>query len=167
MYCFKVFMVLITFQFQRQGIMREITMNQHRDMMTGNFFIQRFHDNFGRFSYRRNRHGRIKGSFFSFFFFLFLIKQATIVSIALTAVPAILFFLLDKTTGYLRIVSILVQFGQFSPKVRRNSNFLFKLSRERKRNLLNNAKLFLYTYRELIHLLLFIFVQISLWWCEA
>lgn len=66
-----------------------------------------------------------------FFLFLFLIKQATIVSIALTAVPAILFFLLDKTTGYLRIVSILVQFGQFSPKVRRNSNFLFKLSRER------------------------------------
>lgn len=165
MYCFKVFMVLITFQFQRQGIMREITMNQHRDMMTGNFFIQRFHDNFGRFSYRRNRHGRIKGSFF--LFFLFLIKQATIVSIALTAVPAILFFLLDKTTGYLRIVSILVQFGQFSPKVRRNSNFLFKLSRERKRNLLNNAKLFLYTYRAFIHLLLFIFVQISLWWCEA
>lgn len=165
MYYFKDFMVLITFQFQRQGIMREITMNQHRDMMTGNFFIQRFHDNFGRFSYRRNRHGRIKGSFF--LFFLFLIKQATIVSIALTAVPAILFFLLDKTTGYLRIVSILVQFGQFSPKVRRNSNFLFKLSRERKRNLLNNAKLFLYTYREFIHLLLFIFVQISLWWCEA
>lgn len=140
MYYFKDFMVLITFQFQRQGIMREITMNQHRDMTTGNFFIQRFHDNFGRFSYRRNRHGRIKGSFF--LFFLFLIKQATIVSIALTAVPAILFFLLDKTTGYLRIVSILVQFGQFSPKVRRNSNFLFKLSRERKRNLLNNAKLF-------------------------
>lgn len=165
MYCFKVFMVLITFQFQRQGIMREITMNQHRDMTTGNFFIQRFHDNFGRFSYRRNRHGRIKGSFF--LFFLFLIKQATIVSIALTAVPAILFFLLDKTTGFLRIVSILVQFGQFSPKVRRNSNFLFKLSRERKRNLLNNAKLFLYTYRAFIHLLLFIFVQISLWWCEA
>lgn len=140
MYYFKDFMVLITFQFQRQGIMREITMNQHRDMTTGNFFIQRFHDNFGRFSYRRNRHGRIKGSFF--LFFLFLIKQATIVSIALTAVPAILFFLLDKTTGYLRIVSILVQFGQFSPKVRRNRNFLFKLSRERKRNLLNNAKLF-------------------------
>lgn len=165
MYYFKDFMVLITFQFQRQGIMREITMNQHRDMTTGNFFIQRFHDNFGRFSYRRNRHGRIKGSFF--LFFLFLIKQATIVSIALTAVPAILFFLLDKTTGYLRIVSILVQFGQFSPKVRRNSNFLFKLSRERKRNLLNNAKLFLYTYRAFIHLLLFIFVQISLWWCEA
>ena len=165
MYCFKVFMVLITFQFQRQGIMREITMNQHRDMTTGNFFIQRFHDNFGRFSYRRNRHGRIKGSFF--LFFLFLIKQATIVSIALTAVPVVLFFLLDKTTGFLRIVSILVQFGQFSPKVRRNSNFLFKLSRERIRNLLNNAKLFLYTYRAFIHLLLFIFVQISLWWCEA
>lgn len=91
-------------------------------------------------------------------FFLFLIKQATIVSIALTAVPVVLFFLLDKTTGFLRIVSILVQFGQFSPKVRRNSNFLFKLSRERIRNLLNNAKLFLYTYRAFIHLLLFIFV---------